>query len=288
MGDAKTWDQWNRTIRRQTRWSRWTPRSGPSCYRKGNEAQRDSRLAARFKSYRLNIPSADESTMLLSVADFESMCKRSTPARVGRPVVAVDMGSGRSWSAAVCVFRSLRVEALAVCPGIPSVEAQETRDLQPAGTYQRLVDSGVLTPAPGVRVPAASLLVEAIKEKWGCPELITCDRFRLADLEDAKPGCRIVPRVTRWSEAASDVRALRCGAADGGLSVAEDSQDLIAASLSVAQVKNDDAGNFRLSKRSRNNQSRDDVAAALVLAAGAAASTFKRPPARPIRFFVAS
>ena len=50
--------------------------------------------------------------------------------------------------------------------------------------------------------------------------------------------------------------------------MAEDSRALLAASLSVALVKNDDQGNTRLAKRGSNNTARDDVAAALVLAAG--------------------
>ena len=48
----------------------------------------------------------------------------------------------------------------------------------------------------------------------------------------------------------------------------EDSRLLLATSLSVARVKNDDAGNVRLTKDSKNNKARDDVAAALTLAAG--------------------
>ena len=288
QGDPKKWDQWPE-IR---------PRCNPltavsETFRKKLLAERDagrkdSRLRARFCSYRLNVPTQDSASMLLTVENFKMMCSRAVPPRLGRPIVGLDMGSGRAWSAACCVFRSGRIEALAVCPGIPSVQDQEKRDLQPAGSYQRLVDAGVLTPAPGVRVPSAKALVDAIKAKWGRPLFIVCDRFRLADVEDTEPGCRIVPRVSRWSEAASDIRALRSGAADGGLAVAEDSRDLLAASLSVAQVRNDDQGNTRIVKRGSNNCARDDVAVALTLAAGAAESTFKRLPARPIRFFVAS
>ena len=43
--------------------------------------------------------------------------------------------------------------------------------------------------------------------------------------------------------------------------VAESSRPLLAASLSVALVKNDDQGNVRLSKNGSNNTARDDVAA---------------------------
>ena len=47
--------------------------------------------------------------------------------------------------------------------------------------------------------------------------------------------------------------------------VAESSRPLLAASLSVALVKNDDQGNVRLSKNGSNNTARDDVAAAVAL-----------------------
>ena len=71
------------------------------------------------------------------------------------------------------------------------------------------------------------------------------------------------------SEAAFDIRALRKLVKDGPVVVSEDSRLLVAASLTVAHVKNDDQGSFRLTKKDANNASRDDVAAALVLVAGA-------------------
>ena len=43
---------------------------------------------------------------------------------------------------------------------------------------------------------------------------------------------------------------------------------LLMASLAAAFVKNDDQGNTRLSKRNSDQKARDDVAAALTLAAG--------------------
>ena len=75
--------------------------------------------------------------------------------------------------------------------------------------------------------------------------------------------------MTRWSESGFDIRALRKLVSDGPFSVAEDSRLLLAASLSVAMVKNDDAGNVRLVKRGTNNTARDDAAAALILVSGA-------------------
>ena len=107
------------------------------------------------------------------------------------------------------------------------------------------------------------------------PEYIVCDRFRLDDLRDTSPGWRIVPRVSRWSESPADIRALRRLAQDGPLSCEKASRGLLTASLAAAMVKPDDAGNVRLAKRGSNNTSRDDVAAALVLAAGAFARSLQ-------------
>ena len=88
-------------------------------------------------------------------------------------------------------------------------------------------------------------------------------------LQPALPPCPVSPRVTRWSEAAADIRDTRKLVLDEGLSVQPTSRNLLTASLAVAMVKNDDQGSVRLKKRGGHNKARDDVAAALVLAAGA-------------------
>lgn len=243
--------------------------------RERDAARADSRLRARFLSYRLNIPSGDESTVLLTVPEYETVCGRPVPDREGAPIVGVDLGGGRAWSAAVALWSNGRVEALAVAPGIPDLVAQERADKVPRGTYQRLAESGALRLADGLRVPPVPLVVDAIRQ-WR-PAVIVCDRFRLSELQDARPPCPVEPRVSRWSEQSEDIRALRKMAADGPLSVDPGSRGLIGASLAVASVKNDDGGNVRLVKRGTNNQARDDVAASLVLAAGEAARRLRRP-----------
>ena len=249
-----------------------------------DKARADSRLRAAFCSYRLNLPIGDESTMLLTTADWERSCSRDVPERSGRPVVGVDLGAGRSWSAAVALWRTGRAEAFAVAPGEPTIAAQEKRDRVPAGTYARLVQSGRLTIASGLRVPSPRTLVDRILP-WR-PATVTCDRFRLPEMQDAAGGrLTIRPRVSRWSDAAFDIRALRKMAADGPLSVEPESRGLLTASLAAAMVKNDDQGNTRLAKRDPgNNSGRDDVAAGLVLAAGAWA---RMPKPRKVKIHVA-
>ena len=278
QGSRETWDQW-RTVARCNPLAKISPPFRKQLRAELKAAKADSRLKARFLSYRLNLPSADEATMLLSVSDFEIMAERDVAERGGRPIIGVDLGGGRAWSAAVAVWQSGRIEALAVAPGIPDIEAQEDRDQVPRGTYGRLIETGRLRLAHGLRVQPPGALMEAITEEFGTPELIVCDRFRLNELRDVVNGTTVIPRVARWSEAGDDIRALRRLVKDGPFTVAETSRPLLAASLAVALVKSDDQGNTRLSKKGSHNACRDDVAAALVLGAG----VYQRARSQPKR-----
>lgn len=285
QGRKERWDSWPEIRRCNPLMARF-PESRKVLIEERDAARADSRLKARFLSYRLNLPTADDSEMLLTTDDFQRACKRPEALPGGRPIVGIDLGAGRAWSAAVAMWESGRCEALAVAPGIPSLEAQEKRDRVPSGTYQKLAALGQLQVATGLRVQPASALIDAIRDRWGVPAALWCDRFRLPELQDCATGWNVQPRVTRWSEASEDIRALRKMALDGPLSVAKASRLLIQASLAVAMVKNDDQGSVRLAKRGTNNQARDDVAAALTLAAGAWARA-SAVPVRKIRYAVA-
>ena len=266
-GDPAKWDSWPE-IRRCNPLTSISPEFRAKLLDERDKARRDSRLKARFLSYRLNVPTGDESTMLLTVSDYEAMTKRTVPDRAGEPICAVDLGGSRAWSAALVIYPSGRIECRALAPGIPGLGDQEERDGVPRGTYSRLADQGVLIRATGLRVPPAKALMEVVTSTWGTPSDIICDRFRIDELRDADAPCQVIPRVSRWSEASYDIRALRSKVKDGPFSVAPCSRSLLAASLSVAAVKNDDQGSTRLVKKDTNNTARDDVAAAFVLAAG--------------------
>ena len=271
QGSHDTWDTWS-TIRKANPLTAISADFRDKLKEERDSARADVRLKARFLSYRLNLPTRSESDVLLTVDDWERVLGREVPERKGKPVVGVDLGGGRAWSAATALWPSGRCEALAVAPGVPSLEAQEKRDRVPRGTYEKLYDMGALDVAEGLLVQPPAQLWEAIQERWGRPLVIVCDRFRLAELKDAiKAGARIEPRVGRWSEQSFDIRALRKMAKDGPLSVDAGSRLLIQTSLERAMVKNDDAGNVQQVKQGTNNTGRDDVSAALVMAAGGVA-----------------
>ena len=65
------------------------------------------------------------------------------------------------------------------------------------------------------------------------------------------------PRVSRWSEASADIRALRKLAKDGPFDrCIADARPLLAASLAVcAIVKSDDQGSYAPGEVERNNRS---------------------------------
>ena len=267
QGDPETWDEWAEIRRCNPLMSKF-PESKATLLEERDAARRDTRLKARFLSYRQNCPTQDETSILLSVDEYRRVLDREVPPRNGRPVGAVDLGAGRAWSAGCLVWKNGRTEAFAVAPGTPSIEQQERRDGVPGGTYHRLVADQVLTTDGDLRVPRVKVLVD--KMLAARPRTITCDRFRLSELQDAVGGrCRVEPRGQRWSEASADIRALRRMALDGPLSVEVRSRHLIAASLAASKVESDDQGSLRLIKSSSTNSGRDDVAVAWVLACGA-------------------
>ena len=157
VGDPSKWDQWKEIARCNPLWN-VDPRFRKRLLLERDEARADSRLKARFSSYRLNFPSGDPSQVLLTVSDWKGLQARAVPERQGSPIIGLDLGGGRAWSAAVAVWQSGRTEALALCPGLPSIEAQEKRDRVNPGTYSDLVSQGTLRIATGLRVPSPSKL----------------------------------------------------------------------------------------------------------------------------------
>ena len=267
QGDLATWDS-SPTIRKANPLTAISGTFRRKLLEERDEARADSRKAARFKSYRLNQPTGDERTTLLTMTDWERVLARDVGGADGAPIVAIDLGKSRAWSAASAIYASGLVRSVAVCPGIPSIADQERRDRVPRGVYQKLVDAGVLVVADGLRVPLPSQLVAAIRTRWGRPKRVVCDRFNLEQLQDCIGNVPVTTRIAKWSEPTADIASLRRMAKDGPLSVDGASQLILTASLPAATVENDTSGNSRLIKRTEN-VARDDVAQTLMLACGA-------------------
>ena len=268
-GDLEKWDQASE-IRRVNPLKWHYPASRKTLLAERDKAREDPRLKAFFCSYWLNAPSRDESETLLTLSDWQLAVAREPGSRDGQPIVGLDMGQNRAWCGAIAIYPSGLIDAVAMCPGIPSIEQQERRDIVDKGSYAKLVHLGLLRPADDLRVPEARMVLDMILEQWGKPSLLISDRARAEEVKDAIKGrVKHEVRVTRWFQAADDVRALRKCVKDGPFSVNPDARLLIEASLAVAKIKNDDQGSFHLVKNGTANKSRDDIAAALTLGAGA-------------------
>ena len=267
VGDVDTWDRWQ-TIRKCNPLAN-RPKLAATLRRERDDARKDDDARRRFLAARLNLLSGEAGVdVLLDVDGWRSVVARDVGLADGAPIVGLDMGGARAWSAACFLWPSGRMAALAVAPGIPDLAELERRDSQPAGAYHRLSDAGVLHVAGGERMPAAETVLAAV---WAVaePEVIVCDAFRRAAVLDAVGGrCPVVARVARWAEATADVAAFRRMALDGPLSVEPESRPLFELALAETRCESDDSGNVRVSK-ARGNRSRDDLSAAATLAAGA-------------------
>ena len=128
QGNSDTWDQWA-TIRKANPLTAISASFRRKLLEERDAARGDTRLKARFLSYRLNIPTQDESSMLLDVDDWQRMAAREVPEREGPPIVGVDLGAGRAWSAATALWangqnRSLGRRAWHPRPGRPREAGQ--------------------------------------------------------------------------------------------------------------------------------------------------------------------
>ena len=267
QGDPDTWDTWA-TIRKANPLTAISPQFRHKLLEERDAALGDTRLSARFKSYRLNLPTADESSVLLEVDDYKLLIGRDVPERDGSPIVGVDLGSNRAFSAAVATWANGRTEALAVCPGIPSVAEQERRDKVPRGTYQRLVDDGSLDSGGRSARTARWPSVEHHDRILG---MAGAGGLRQVQVTRTPGRCR--GRTNRDPQGivvrSIGGRACRKLVKDGPLSLAESARALLVTSLAHSKVQADTSGNIRMVKKGHKNESRDDVAFALTLTCGA-------------------
>ena len=264
-GSVPGWDSW-RVIRAAHPLVGHNKHLRPKLKAELAAALKSDDAAARFVSYRLNVPTSAAADVLFTVAQWKAVEARPVGSMDGEPVVGIDMGASRSWSAAAILWPSMRVEVISIAPGIPSVAEQEKRDAVAAGTYQKMVDDGSLVIDAGRRVVRVDRLMDAVMRYRPC--LIVGDRYRLQEVADAVAGrCRVQGRVTRWHESTEDVTRARQVAIDEGLSIGPLSAAAVRFALSQAVIETDSSGNMRIAK-SRNARGRQDVIMALVLALG--------------------
>ena len=277
------WDLWN-TIRAANPMVMPNPDMRRTILAERDEARRNPTLRADFEGYRLNRTVGGGEDMLVSPASWKAVEAREVPERVGRPLVGLDLGGSRAWSAAWCLWLNGRSECYAVCPGIPDLATRERQDSVERGLYQALARGGALVVDEGVQRSRPRVLIEHLLERGIVPRVMIHDRYLAPDLRDAVAG--------RWplyergaggkaaSEATSDIAAFQKLTLDGPLSIVPESRALARVSLREARVVHSRQGTAYVEKR-RNRRSRDDVAISGCHAAGALVRELRGGPRRP-------
>ena len=279
QGQADSWKDWNSVLK-----------CNPACVvnphlervlrREFDEALKSERAAIPFREYRLNLPGGEnvDAQPLVTTAEWARVCARPVPELAENPVVAVDLGGARSWSAAAAIWPNGRISAWAVSPGSPDLSTQEHEDHVADGSYAELVTAGGLSISVGRAVPSVERLLERIWD-WE-PVALVCDSYRVAELHKAVQGrVRIVERGRGHGESTSNIQSLRSLLLDTASGVTLESRALLAAAFEQTNLVIDSAGLTRAAKLDQR-RSRDDASAALLLAAGERA---RRPATRPAR-----
>ena len=268
-GEVKDWSKWA-TVKRCNPLVGYNPHLAPKLRKELVKAKRDDDARRQFLSYRLNRPSCDLSTHLITPDAWAVALARPVPPRDGPAVLGLDVGASRSWSAAALCWRNGRVEVFASVPGIPSLADLEQRDGLQRGELQRHVNAGVMAVAEGRHVARIETLLDLLPDVE--IEGVVADRFLAGPLQDALADRGLYGvewRVNQWSTASEDIGNFRRAVLDGTLAVVPAGRRLATLSLSHAEIKSDDSGNVRLDKASMSR--RDDVAAAIVLGVSATA-----------------
>ena len=233
-----------------------------------HEAALKSELAARtFRQYRLNIPGdpVDQQPLITS-SEWQRVVERQVPACEGSPVIGIDLGGTRSWSAACAVWPSGRITAWALAPGLPSLSEQEAADQVAPDTYVSLARTGGLGVDEGQHVPSIDRLLARV---WSWkPQVVVCDPYRAPELHQVVAGrVRIVERARGGGESTSNVQSLRSLLLDSNSGVTTSSRDLLGAAFAQTSLTIDASGITKVVK-ARAKRSRDDASAALLLGAG--------------------
>ena len=237
--------------------------------REAKEARRDPEMLAAFNALRLNLGTSDvgRSHLLRPETWAEAEGERE---RKGSVIFGVDLGTTGAMSAVAAVWSSGRMECIAAFPSHPTLEERERLDGVP-GLYLACERSGDLLTAPGRVTPPQWLMREAVR-RFGMPDVVLTDRWRLGELQDAvgvlAPSAPLVPRGQGFRDGAEDVRRFRTAILEGVIAPVK--SVLLRSAMAEAVTVADPAGNEKLAKAAqggRRYRAKDDAAAAAILAA---------------------
>ena len=252
------------------------------------DAERDPGLLAAFQSLRLNggVSEVQGRDMLIQPALWKELLELPEAPAEGRRVWGVDLGGSAAMSAIACAWETGRLETLAMFGSEPDLQARSLRD-SVGDLYEAARLSGELL-ISGKRIPNIQQLFEQAEARFGGrPDAILCDRWRVDELKDALDdpswqAVRLIVRGQGFKDGSEDVRAWRRACAERKVNPVGPAT-LLTAALAEAVTVCDPSGNEKLAKDAeggRRKNSRDDVAAAAILAVANAGLDRDQAPAR--------
>ena len=234
-------------------------------------AKQDPAMLASFRALRLNMGVDDtEASLLLTAELWDELASQSVEPD-GAPCWGVDLGTSAASSAVAAYWPGTGLlKCVAAFPTEPPLGQRGLRD-GVGSLYVECHRRGELICTGGEAVEIGGLLAEALA-RFGRPAAIACDRWREAELHDAlhRLGLRGVPvhlRGQGFRDGSEDVRSFRRACLERR--VHPERNVFLASAVAVARTVSDPSGNSKLAKASqggRRSRSRDDAAAASILA----------------------
>ena len=187
----RTWKRANPGLDRQ-------PDLEKAIRQEAERAKKDPSALARFKALRLNLGVSDTVESVLLDFDTWERIETDAPETAGPFVLGLDLGQNAAMSAAAAYFlEGGGLEAFAVFPEYTDLLERGRQDGVDR-LYVECFDRGELL-TEGARVSDVGALLAEVRQRWGDPAAIVCDRWREAELRQALeavsfPTCPLIVR----------------------------------------------------------------------------------------------
>ena len=236
------------------------------------DSKRDPLALASLRALRLNLGVSDiVESRLLDEGVWEE-AETEAPWVEGEPYsLGIDLGQSAAMSACTAYgLQSGNLHGFAVFPLLPGLAERGLRDAV-GRQYLMMHERSELLLA-GERVSDIEAMLREVLRRWGRPDVVSCDRWREAELRQSLaavdfPPCSLIVRGAGFKDGAAGVRTFRAAFLKGD--VKPQRSLLMRSGMAEAKVTGDAAGNFKLSKGcqgGRRYHARDDIVASSILA----------------------
>ena len=251
--------------------------------REASLAKGDPARLAAYRAYRLNqgVDEIELRNAVLTANEYSGLVV-ADGITSGTYVLGIDLSGGHALTAACAVFDDGYIDGFAMWQSSVDLKGRSERD---DVDYRSMVRDGDLILSDGPTVNPDTVLYEAIA-RWGRPEVIVSDFFRLTELSFACDALgystdrdNLVLRRMGWRDGSEDLRLFRRAVASDAIRIRDSS--LMRHSFMAARTVSDASGNEKLAKETeRSTRGKDDLAAAVVIAVAEQNRQDNMPPSQ--------